>query len=105
MTADGLLVRVGRNTRIETPLLVHARRNLAGTMAHDRGVIVLEEVQNAISSFWPGLVFSSLPQVKFVSPLLPGEWAEMELIRTEASQFDFRVTRDGALIASGKVRT
>ncbi len=69
------------------------------------GVIVLEEVQNAISSFWPGLVFSSLPQVKFVSPLLPGEWAEIELVRIEASQFDFRVTRDGALIASGKGRT
>ena len=41
--SDGLLVRVGRNTRIATPLLVHARRNLAGTMAHDRGVIVLED--------------------------------------------------------------
>jgi len=40
---DGLLVRVGRNTRIATPLLVNARRNLAGSMAHDRGVIVLED--------------------------------------------------------------
>lgn len=40
---DGVLVRVGRNTHIATPLLVHARRNLAGTMSHDRSVIVLED--------------------------------------------------------------
>lgn len=40
---DGLLVRVGRNTHIATPLLVHAHRNLTGSMAHDRGVVVLED--------------------------------------------------------------
>ena len=41
--ADGLLVRVGRATAIDTPLIVHAHSRLAGAMAHDRGVVVLED--------------------------------------------------------------
>ena len=69
------------------------------------GVIVLEEVQHAIATFWPGQNPVAFPQVKFVSPLLPGDWAEIELVHTDEHQFDFRVTREGALIASGKVRT
>ncbi|MBK8284678.1 MAG: hypothetical protein IPK97_07160 [Ahniella sp.] len=95
------------NRRISRFMIGDSHPSLAGHFPGRplvAGVIVLEEVQNALSTFWPGRVLAAFPQVKFVSPLLPGEWAELELVRLDTDQFDFRVTREGALIASGKVR-
>lgn len=41
--ADGLLVRVGREAVMSAPLIVHSHSRLTGAMAHDRGVVVLED--------------------------------------------------------------
>lgn len=40
---DGVLVRVGRGTKVSAPLVVSNTVNLSGTMSHDRSAIVLEE--------------------------------------------------------------
>lgn len=69
------------------------------------GVVVLEEVQNAIAARWPERVVQAWPQVKFITPLLPGEWAAIELSVIDEHQFDFRVVRADAVIAQGRLRT
>lgn len=68
------------------------------------GVVVLDEVQLALAAAWPGTVVRSWPQVKFLTPLLPEEWAMITLTMTEPGRFDFRVDREGTVIASGKVQ-
>jgi 3-hydroxymyristoyl/3-hydroxydecanoyl-(acyl carrier protein) dehydratase len=66
------------------------------------GVVVLEHVVAAIEAVHGPLGASSLPQVKFVQPLLPGEPAEVAL-EGEAPRWRFRVLRGATLIASGEV--
>lgn len=66
------------------------------------GVLVLERVLDAIEVAHGPLGALRLPQVKFVQPLLPGETADIAL-EGEAPRWRFRVTRDGAAIASGEV--
>lgn len=71
------------------------------------GVVVLEQVLAAVeAAHGPLAAPLRLPQVKFVQPLLPGEAAEIELEPGDAApptSWRFRVTRDGALIASGEI--
>jgi 3-hydroxymyristoyl/3-hydroxydecanoyl-(acyl carrier protein) dehydratase len=67
------------------------------------GVVVLDRVIEAIEATHGPLGAMRLPQVKFVQPLLPGEVAEIALEAPEADRWRFRVTRDGAAIASGEV--
>ena len=66
------------------------------------GVVVLDRVIAAIEATHGPLGALRLPQVKFVQPLLPGERADIAL-EGDADRWRFRVTRDGAPIASGEV--
>lgn len=66
------------------------------------GVVVLDHVIAAIEATHGPLGALRLPQVKFVQPLLPGERADIAL-EGDAGRWRFRVTRDGAPIASGEV--
>jgi len=66
------------------------------------GVVVLEQAFAAIEAVHGPLGASSLPQVKFVQPLLPGEPAEV-VLESEAPRWRFRVLRGATLIASGEV--
>jgi 3-hydroxymyristoyl/3-hydroxydecanoyl-(acyl carrier protein) dehydratase len=74
------------------------------------GVVVLDRVIEAIEATHGPLGAMRLPQVKFVQPLLPGEVADitiesstLEAFQNDAVRWRFRVTRDGAPIASGEV--
>ena len=69
------------------------------------GVVVLDRVIDAIEATHGPLGAMRLPQVKFVQPLLPGEVADIaiEAFDGAADRWRFRVTRDGAAIASGEV--
>jgi 3-hydroxymyristoyl/3-hydroxydecanoyl-(acyl carrier protein) dehydratase len=71
------------------------------------GVVVLDRVVAAIEAAHGPMAAMRLPQVKFVQPLLPGERADIaiEAIGSEgdAGRWRFRVTRDGATIASGDI--
>lgn len=68
------------------------------------GVVVLDQVACAAEA-WLGrpLVIVGMPQVKFVSPLLPGQSARIRL-RHEAGRIDFEVDRDGSTVARGVLR-
>ena len=66
------------------------------------GVVLLDRVIEAIEATHGPLGAMRLPQVKFVQPLLPGEVASIT-IDGDADRWRFRVTRDGAPIASGEV--
>lgn len=68
------------------------------------GVVILEEVQLALLANWPGAAPTRWPQVKFLTPLLPEQWADIELSSQDAVTFNFKVRRDQDLIASGKVQ-
>ena len=67
------------------------------------GVVVLERVVDAIEAAHGPLAALRLPQVKFVQPLLPGESAHIAIETLDTRRWRFRVTRDGALIASGEL--
>ncbi|MEN1972754.1 hypothetical protein WCE34_10555 [Luteimonas sp. MJ204] len=66
------------------------------------GVVILDQVLAAIEAVHgpPGPL--RMPQVKFASPLLPGELARVELTG-EAPRWRFRVLREATLVASGEV--
>lgn len=66
------------------------------------GVLVLDHVLAAIETTHGPLPALRLPQVKFASPLLPGERARVEL-EGAAPRWRFRVLRDTTLVASGEV--
>ena len=65
------------------------------------GVVVLDHVLRA-SELWQGhaLHARALRQVKFHSPLLPGQRADLSL-ELERNTLTFRVTRDGQALAQG----
>ena len=66
------------------------------------GVVVLDRVLAAIEAEAGPLRALRLPQVKFLQPLLPGQAAEVALEPAGDGRWRFRVTRDGALLASGE---
>lgn len=68
------------------------------------GVVVLEHVIAAIEARRGTLPPLRLPQVKFLSPLRPGEYADIEL-DGDGTRLRFRVVRDGTLVATGEVAT
>ncbi|MFD0738720.1 hypothetical protein ACFQZQ_05445 [Lysobacter koreensis] len=71
------------------------------------GVVLLEQVLEAIEAGHGPLGALRLPQVKFLQPLLPGEPARVELrpLATPgaAPRWRFQVLRDDTLLASGEV--
>lgn len=66
------------------------------------GVLVLDHVLAAIEAAQGPLGTLRLPKVKFVTPLLPGDAARIEL-EPGASRWRFRVLRGATLVASGEV--
>lgn len=66
------------------------------------GVVILEQVLDAIEAGHGPLPALRLPQVKFVRPLPPGESAEI-VVSGEAPRWRFRVLHGDALLASGEV--
>jgi len=66
------------------------------------GVVILDHVLAAIEAMHGPLGPLRMPQVKFASPLLPGEVARVELTG-EALRCRFRVLREATLVASGEV--
>lgn len=66
------------------------------------GVVVLDHVLAAIEAAHGPFAALRLPQVKFASPLLPGQAARIEIDGT-GPRWRFRVLRDGVLVASGEV--
>lgn len=66
------------------------------------GVLVLDRVLAAAEA-WTGQALGalSLPQVKFVQPLLPGQAATVRL-RRAGGKLKFEVDRDGVPIARGE---
>lgn len=65
------------------------------------GVLLLDRVVAAAEA-WLGTAIAvrSLPQVKFIAPLLPGQEAQLELKRA-GDEFRFILRRDDAIIAQG----
>lgn len=69
------------------------------------GVLLLELVLDAAET-WLGasLAVRSLPQVKFIAPLLPGQTAHLELKRS-GGELRFVVRRDDTPIAQGIIES
>jgi 3-hydroxymyristoyl/3-hydroxydecanoyl-(acyl carrier protein) dehydratase len=65
------------------------------------GVLLLDRILDAAQA-WLGATVTvrSLPQVKFISPLLPGQDAQLELKRS-GDELRFIVRRGEAVIAQG----
>jgi 3-hydroxyacyl-[acyl-carrier-protein] dehydratase len=65
------------------------------------GVVLLDRVAAAFEQ-WRGRPVASLPQVKFLQPLLPEQ--EAELVLTDAGAgVRFRIVRGETAIASGSI--
>lgn len=70
------------------------------------GVVILDAVEvQARALLGDGLRLRRIPQVKFLTPLLPGERASIELEPDAATpgRVRFRVRRGEALLASGEL--
>lgn len=65
------------------------------------GVLLLDRIVAAAEA-WLGtaVTLQSLPQVKFIAPLLPGQQAQLELKRN-GTEFRFILQRDDTIIAQG----
>lgn len=68
------------------------------------GVVLLDEVVAATED-WLGrpLTIASLPQAKFLNPLLPEQTVQV-LLQASGAELRFTLTRDGATIAQGMFR-
>ena len=67
------------------------------------GVLILDQVRQAVEQWRPGARIDALPQVKFTAPLFP---QQTFTIRLEARQGKcrFRCEREGQLVAQGELR-
>lgn len=65
------------------------------------GVLLLDQIIAAAET-WLGtaVTLQSLPQVKFIAPLLPGQQAQLELKRI-GTEFRFILRRDDTIVAQG----
>jgi 3-hydroxymyristoyl/3-hydroxydecanoyl-(acyl carrier protein) dehydratase len=68
------------------------------------GVVLLDRVAAALQA-WRGDAVCGFPQVKFLTPLLPEESAEVVLETTATPRVRFRILRGDTLIASGEIDT
>lgn len=66
------------------------------------GVVLLDRIAAALER-WRGQSIAALPQVKFVTPLLPDENAELTL-EPAGPRLRFRIVRNEVLIASGEIQ-
>jgi len=69
------------------------------------GVLILQEVAARIGVLWMGARLAEVTQVKFQSPLLPGEPCTLFFDDTDARRVRFECRVDDRLIASGAVLT
>jgi 3-hydroxyacyl-[acyl-carrier-protein] dehydratase len=65
------------------------------------GVVLLDHVAAALAR-WTGQHVAALPQVKFLSPVRPGEQIDLTL-EAGATRIRFRLSRNGETVASGEV--
>lgn len=65
------------------------------------GVVILQQVENALKSWQDGSVILAWPQVKFVRPLLPNSSCKVELTPSGKQQVKFKCSNATAVIASG----
>jgi 3-hydroxyacyl-[acyl-carrier-protein] dehydratase len=66
------------------------------------GVVVLDEVRALAVDAFGAFVVTAIPQVKFLAPLLPGEFADVVLDRLDRG-IRFEVTRGADVIARGEL--
>ncbi|MDO5609774.1 MAG: hypothetical protein Q4G62_03165 [Pseudomonadota bacterium] len=67
------------------------------------GVLLLDAVQSALAAQVGEIAALSLPQVKFLQPLLPDQAADIELTEAAPGRWRFRILRGDELIASGEM--
>lgn len=67
------------------------------------GVVVLDEVRVLALARYGPFALRAVPQVKFTTPLLPGQRAEVAFERS-GELVKFTVTHAGAVIARGDLR-
>lgn len=65
-------------------------------------VVILQRAMSELSRAFPGRRVSGVPQVKFLSPLAPGEHARLELEWTDPGAVRFHCTVGERCIATGK---
>lgn len=65
------------------------------------GVVILDEVAGLVTKMRPESRISAVTQVKFLSPLLPGEVCEIRLSHGKAASLKFECRVGDRLIATG----
>ena len=68
------------------------------------GVVLLDRVAAALQA-WRGDAIRGFTQVKFMTPLLPDQAAELVLETTATQRVRFRILRGDTLLASGEIDT
>jgi 3-hydroxyacyl-[acyl-carrier-protein] dehydratase len=69
------------------------------------GVVILDEVAQALAAWQPGLRSAGMPIVKFLAPLRPDQVFIIHLIEYSAGGIRFECSRDdnGQLLAQGRI--
>lgn len=67
------------------------------------GVLILEQVENAITGEYPNLLIKRIGQVKFLKPLLPGQEVKMELQGEKEGTITFTCYFENKKIANGTI--
>lgn len=68
------------------------------------GVMILEAVQGALVEWQSDWVVAGLPNVKFVSPLLPGERLDIKLDQRAETGTNFECLVGDRLVAQGRLK-
>lgn len=90
----------------ETYVIREDHPALAGHFPGDAivpGVLILEEVLNALVQRNGEATLAGLPSVKFLSPLRPGQPFAIRLMRSEPSKISFACVSRGRTLAEGRL--
>ena len=68
------------------------------------GVVILDQVCQALADFLPGCALAGLASTKFVAPLLPGESFQIQLtLRADQCSVEFACRRGEQRLAQGRL--
>lgn len=68
------------------------------------GVVLLDEALRAARALAPGARGWTLPQAKFLRPVLPGDELRLSLSALSTTGYAFAFTRGGEPVATGQLR-
>jgi len=68
------------------------------------GVVILDEIIQAIKNNWPGIIVSNISTVKFIKPLRAGQTVKITISENDMTTLKFTCMHRGEVFVTGKCK-